>query len=164
MQRKLIIIIGEVCSGKDHFANEFYPSAEKIDVGNIVRSITKTQARIHNEQLDSQICIEIHKIINSTTKDIVITGIRQLSIYNNIQQLSMGRCFKIITYYLSVPHEILKERFKQRASEKDLNISFEEVIERDNKLGLAELTQTILNDSNTEIYVDGDFVQKIEEW
>lgn len=132
------IIIGKVCSGKDYFARTKFPNAFKIDIGDIVREITKTTERVHNASLDEQIISEIfRKVLNGSPgcHDVVITGIRQLSIYKWIQQALTNP----ITFHLVAPLSVLKQRFEKRAHAKDKSISFEQTLERDATLGLAEL-------------------------
>ena len=164
--RKLIIVVGKVCSGKDFVADNVFDNALKIDIGSIVRSLTKTTQRIHQKTLDIQIIVQVHKAINATDKDVVITGIRQLTIYNNLLLLASGRRFKQVTYYLECPLEVLRERYYKRNNPKDMGIPFEDVIEKDAALGLAELEQVVLNEPNTiTINInETDAVQKIKEW
>lgn len=130
---KIIVVCGKVCSGKDTFAQNLAFHTH-IDIGSIVRDLVKKEERVFDQSLDKQIIVELEKCIESN-KQCVITGIRQKSILDNL--LNNHKSIEII--WLEVAEEELKRRFLQRDNDKDKNLSFEEVLERDNQLGLREL-------------------------
>lgn len=142
--RTLIIVIGKVCTGKDYFAREVYPNAVKIDVGDIVRSITKKQQRTFICDLDKDIIQVLQTtIFNIETDQVIVTGIRQLTIYEALIQRFSN--FEIRTYYLRCSEELAKLRFLEREAEKDRTMTYEQVVDFDNQLGLAELQVELMS-------------------
>jgi predicted kinase len=168
MKKNIIAVIGKVAAGKDFFADNVYPKVIKIDVGTIVRTLLKETKRIHNKQLDKAIIQELYRQISlAGNESVIITGIRQVSIYQWLQEYSEIH-YSLTTYYLECPLSVLKQRWSKRASEKDFGITFEDVVERDGELGLNELEDYILNLSttikiNTNINAK-DAIQTIEKW
>ncbi len=139
MNKQIICILGRVCSGKNTFADKLVNHTQ-IDIGQVVREITKTNKRIHNKDLDKEIirALEYRFCAFSETK-FVITGIRQLSVLLYVLEHYIPADRELI--YLEVPEEELKRRYINRQSEKDRGIHFEDVIKRDNDLGLGEIEE-----------------------
>jgi len=143
-QSYLIAVFGKVCSGKNQYVLENYPpNCLHIDIGDVVRELTKTQSRTHDKSLDSQIIDYLQNEIfysKADTDTIVITGIRQLSILNALENI-VNEIYTINyeRVLLNVPEPILKVRYEKRAATKDHSISFEDTIKRDDLLGYGEL-------------------------
>lgn len=141
----LKLVFGEVCSGKTTYAEENYPKSHIIDVGEVVRRLTEKETRIHDVSLDEKIVEYIlHEILYSRrdSDTMVIVGIRQLTILKAIEKfVESTPTIEIETIYLDVPQHILKRRYLARKATKDSNISFEETIDRDNRLGLREVKE-----------------------
>lgn len=148
---KVILIAGEVCSGKDTIVKNFYSKLPyiQIDLGELVREKFQTEERIFNNSLESYF---VERIINAVDRDneihgkdvitYVITGLRQPSLCKKIAQL-----FDTVEYnYLVVPRDILKQRYKNRAAKKDEKITFESAIEGDNWLGMRDLQNYLLTE------------------
>lgn len=159
---KITIIIGPVCSGKTHLMNAQYQDAIRVDVGDIVREVTSDQARTFDKGLGGYIIMRLSKEIDdafSTNSDIVIVGIRQLSILRTIEQKIKRMIYltiNVIKYeriYLDIEESIRRERYSKRAANKDRHYTFSEIELRDNALGLEELTSHCLwrDKSNTTI-------------
>ncbi len=143
MDKKIIIILGRVASGKDTFAATLINHTQ-IDIGSIVREIKQQEQRVFDKDLDDEIMYQLkEKLKDNPTTNFVITGIRQKGI---LQYLIVNCEAHFIEYeciYLEVPDEELKRRFICRQNFKDIGLSFEEVIERDGELGLNEIEKYI---------------------
>lgn len=157
-QTYLIAVFGKVCSGKNRYVKENCPpNCFHIDIGDVVRELTKTQSRTHNKSLDTQIIDYLQSSIpflcsKIDIDTIVITGIRQLSVLNALESIvSEIGTINYERVLLSVPESILKARYEKRAATKDHSISFEETIKRDNLLGLSELTEYLYTVNTTTI-------------
>jgi predicted kinase len=141
---EVIIVIGCICSGKTTYMSKCPDAYRKVDVGDIVRSITKTTQRTHIQDLDSLIIEElereIHRAASERMKGIVIVGMRQLSIYLSVATYCKELCFNLQRVYLSVPLKTLKQRYIKRADQKDV-CSFEEAMMKDIKIGYLELIE-----------------------
>jgi predicted kinase len=156
MSFHIIVIVGEVCSGKTTYANRYPESIEKLDVGDIVREITQRTERVHNKELDSEISnVLMNRIMEANAKEyngIAIIGIRQLSIYNAIYAYCVNHVSQALhTVILEVPCEVAKARYAKRAAEKDLKLPFEMAIERDLHIGLGSLLAFLKDKTNTHI-------------
>lgn len=149
--KKVIVVIGKVCAGKDTFAHQHIDRSH-IDIGSIVRKLTESTERTHNHLLDEDI---INVLDEEFTRDqvlgennqYIVTGIRQLSILNFIRDF-FGRD-NVQMIYLEVPSSELKRRFAERNGSKDNQLTFEQVIERDDKLGLGDVERWL--SSNKEL-------------
>lgn len=155
-QTYLIAVFGKACSGKNQYVLEnCSPNCLHIDVGDVVRKLTKTNSRTHNKSLDTQIIDYLQEEIFYLKADInviVITGIRQLSILNALENIVNE--IPTISYervLLHVPESILKARYEKRAATKDRSISFEDTIKRDDLLGLSELIEYLYTVNTTII-------------
>lgn len=154
-QSYLIAVFGKVCSGKNQYVLENCPpNCLHIDIGEVVRELTKTKSRTHDKSLDTQIIDYLQNEIfysKADTNTMVITGIRQLSILNALENIvNEIRTINYERVLLNVPESILKARYEKRAATKDHSISFEETIKRDDLLGYGELEQ-YLRTVNTTI-------------
>jgi predicted kinase len=149
---QIVVIIGAVCSGKSKYAAERYDLTNVIDIGDIVREITKTERRVHVASLDSQIMMALHakimSLIGFEVKEIVITGIRQFSILNYIEE---NFNYDIVRILLEVPIPILKKRYKNSKRAKDSGLTFEEAIERDDNIGYGALLDYVKSVNHREV-------------
>ena len=113
-QSYLIAVFGKVCSGKNQYVLEHCPpNCLHIDIGDVVRELTKTKSRTHDKSLDTQIVDYLQNEIfysKADTDTIVITGIRQLTILNALENI-VNEIFTINyeRILLNVPESILKE-------------------------------------------------------
>lgn len=155
-QSHLIAVFGKVCSGKNQYVLENCPpNCLHIDIGEVVRELTKTNSRTHDTSLDTQIIDYLQNEIfysKANTNTMVITGIRQLTILNALENIVNE--IHTINYervFLNVPVDILRARYEKRAATKDRTISFEEAIKRDDLLGLDELIQYLYTVNTTKI-------------
>jgi adenylate kinase family enzyme len=176
MSFHVIVIVGEVCSGKTTYANRYPIGVEKLDVGDIVRDITQRTERVHNKDLDAEISnVLINRIMEANANEyhgIAIVGIRQLSIYNAIYNYCVRHAGQTLhTVLLEVPHEVGAKRYARRQAEKDLKLPFHAAIERDLHLGLGSLiaflkerphTFTIKNYTQDE--VTSNTLQEKQDW
>lgn len=166
--RKVLGILGPVCSGKTTYM-ERYPADRwlKIDIGSIVREITQTQERVFDKTLDEQIIRQLRMKILTSKKDVIVSGIRQVSIGVHLEIIAALDEFMWI--YLDVPQEVLEARYEKRAAEKDLKLTFQQAIGKEVELGYNDMIRhfneskykcTIKN-YNEDEHVHP--VQKIEE-
>lgn len=140
------IVLGEICSGKNTFSNQFI-FHKMIDISQIVRNLVTTNERVFNKDLDKAIIEELDNIIN-TNKHIIIVGIRQQSILNFI----LTKIPSSEIFWLDVPSKILEQRFIKRNSWKDKKITFLQATTKDNELGLSEVKQFIKQNIQNKQY------------
>lgn len=137
---KAIFISGEICSGKDTYANQLIKSdPEKyvhIGLGDIVRKVKGTTERVFDNNMEPVFEKEIEAFKNENLgKTVIITGFRQPSLIKLLSKLFD----KTKLIYLLVPESILFERYEKRADKKDENISFSDARKGDESLGMKEL-------------------------
>jgi hypothetical protein len=116
-KHKIILLCGRICSGK----GSYLPDASRIIVSNIVRAIVNSSSRdaLQNSlHLDEQIAkkiLEGPKLMEHA-EEIIIDGIRQVSIVNKI--LDVYPDAEMI--WLEVPTEERKRRYESRKDIKDV--------------------------------------------
>ena len=147
---KVILISGEICSGKDTTVQRNYSSDQykHIDLGSLVRKRFQTQQRIFDNNLEPYFIEQISDAIKQDQgkSTFVITGLRQPTLCKKIAAL-----FDEVQYiYLVAPRHILKQRFEDRKDVKDVSITFEDAIAGDQSLGMKELQLYLL----TEVQCD----------
>ena len=156
------IIIGPLCSGKTHLLKTDYVKYDTIDIGDIVRRLKPSDVRVFDQDLDQLIMMELRMSIIDAIEsktDLVIAGIRQLSIllgtetFIKAHQLNPKKKIKYSRFFLNTDITVRKERFESRKDSKDKTLTFSQADERDNKLGLKQLTNYCLvaNSQNTII-------------
>ena len=150
-------IVGQAFSGKTYLSKERKVSS--IEVGQIVRDLSSTEHRVWNDSLDNAIVDRLYKIILATVslgeKNIQIIGCRQVSIIKSlinklryIQNYNFDYLFEII--YANP--ETRKKRFETLStSDKNLDLSLEQIDERDNKLGYTDLIMWIISSGHKYI-------------
>lgn len=145
---EVVMIFGKVCSGKSTYMCEHYKGALTIDVGSIVRELTKSIGRTHNALLANDIIKVLNeKLMNASVtgiETVVIAGVRQVRILEAVRDFIISKVrvkFKII--HLDVPEFVLRKRFFQRANAKDSELTFDQVIHRDNELGYSAIIAAI---------------------
>ena len=150
---KIILISGEICSGKDTMVKKIKEtgvSVTHIDLGNLVREKFKTKERIFNNSLEDYFMANIEHTIQSMENEyLVITGLRQETLAKKFLTLSDYVSF----VYLICPRHILKDRFLKRGDQKDAKITFEQAIEGDESLGMKGLQNYLLTQ------VECDFIK-----
>jgi predicted kinase len=143
---EIIAVMGYLCSGKSTYAQQYPDAFSKIEVSDIVRRLTKTEKRVHDSNLDTAIIGELHSVImeasDSGQAGIVVTGIRQRSILMYLESMcDTMEELELKRIWLDVPYEILRHRYYKRGAEKDNGITYDQVMERDNQLGLKNLVE-----------------------
>lgn len=153
---KILFLFGEICSGKSTL--DLGQQSVRITVSDVVKRLMQSEDREvlqNSKHLDNVIADEIiEEIYNLYTfadqlpQYVIVDGIRQYSILNQIEQWVPTKLANIgIEYlWLEVDREERKRRFEARKDPKD-NLSFEEAEKRDNLLGLSELF-SILKEQN----------------
>lgn len=142
--REIVLVCGNLCSGKGHYCATYFPKYHKIEVSSVVKSLIKSEKRSDlstTKHLDQQIVGIINRQIEHYEK-VVVDGIRQMSILKGIQQ-EWGSFIKDIIW-LDVPQEILKSRFEKRNAGKD-DMSFDKALQSDKALGVGEVEDYIRN-------------------
>jgi cytidylate kinase len=157
----IIAICGKICSGKTTLAKavsyglnvdvnqqKLRQSKNQLDcvvieVSDIVRKISKATDRKQLQDtasLDMEIynAIVVQIEMNPNATDIVINGLRQLSIYKALQVW-----YEITGIWIEVSDKVRKQRYEGRVDVKD-NQSFEQSDLRDVALGINELKNHIL--------------------
>jgi shikimate kinase len=131
---KNIIVCGYLCSGKDTFSEQLALHV-KIDIGDLVRKITSTVSRVQDKSLDDRIFEEFTNVITNTSGPFVVSGIRQVSLLKNIEQVLPNLEY----IWLQVSQQERARRYKTRSATKDKDLSFEEAHQRDIELGINEV-------------------------
>lgn len=157
-RRKVTFVIGEICSGKTTYAN----SAERqykrdgevlktIDVGSLVREITSTQDRVFDEKLDKEISQRITQAIFETSCDVLIVGVRQISILEKVEEFCKDELIRVRIVLLECSKEVREKRYYARGSSKDVKLVFDFADQKDKELGLFALLQYVKHKKETVI-------------
>lgn len=144
------IITGPALSGKTYYATKRAKPEDKIiDIGTIVRQLSKTLSRVFDASLDEAICNEVFVRLDdiySSNKEAVvyIVGPRQLTVIQKIEHYVKQILEEQLSIvFLQVPLSVLKQRFELRGEVKDQNITFKELVEKETELGLNEILKYI---------------------
>ena len=141
--RKIKLVCGRLCSGKDYIINRYYKRYDVVTVSDIVKSIIENADRAalqDTKHLDSEIIDQLKVLYNPR---LVINGIRQLSIINGILEHNPAETVELV--WVCCPEDIRKARYYDREDVKDSQLTFEEADENDSKLGLLQIESYILN-------------------
>lgn len=150
---KIVFLFGEICSGKSTY--DFGEQSMRITVSNIVKRLMQSEDREvlqKTKHLDNIIADEIIEeidnifgYVDTLPQTIIIDGIRQYSIVEQVQQYLPDNA-QVQYKWLEVDSAERKRRFEARKDPKD-TLTFEEAEKRDNELGLSELF-SILKEQN----------------
>lgn len=148
-------VVGRAFSGKSHYVNEKVKEAGgvTVEVGEIVRKIKQEEKRIFEGFLSKEIAKRIFHILTKVTLDahVYIVGCRQKSVIEQMLYLCelnhLHLDYNII--YLSASNEIRKERFEKLVDkEKNKGLTFEEIENGDESLGINELITWCIDQPN----------------
>lgn len=150
IDKKIIILIGRVCSGKTTFSTILKQNlqfrgefVEVVDIGNLVREITDQENRVFKSQLDIKIIEKLNPIIKQCrekNKTLIIVGPRQKSILKGLD-LKEDEYQNIV---MSCSLEERQKRYIMRNDKKDGKTSNVEEIDRfEDELGLQELMDSV---------------------
>ena len=150
--KKMIQIVGKLCSGKTYAANDLCKKLIKkgcsvlsIEVGEIIRTLTGKEQRVFDKTLANQAFEEIKKIISAHTEAdfVFIVGCRQISLYKKLEQEFSKKIgdteWNHVACVLDVPDEVRKNRFLARKDTKDNGATFEQLDKQDARLGINDL-------------------------
>ena len=138
--KRIVVVCGYPCSGKETFINNHLKQANVIKVSSIVQELkqsSKLSDLNDSMHLDCRI-VEIleEKIIkNPSDQILVIDGIRQATIVKDINVICKRFAIPIEYIWLDVPMEELKFRFEQRKQSRN-DMTFEEVVISNKKMGI----------------------------
>lgn len=136
--KQIILVCGNLCSGKGHYCKTKYPDYHAISVSGIVKSLTQSSERSEltkTAYLDKRILECLGDQIQPFDK-VIIDGIRQMTIIKGLEQ-KYGDQIKDIVW-LEVPIDTLKTRFENRAAKKD-DLPFEKALQADRDLGVSDV-------------------------
>lgn len=142
-QRSIVLVCGNLCSGKGHFCETKYPDYTRIGISDIVRELSKAKDRQEMSKtgfLDMMIVAKLIPMISQHDK-VIVDGIRQLSILHALEN-HFGQQIKDVIW-LEVPHETLRARYEQRASAKDKAFTFDQALKSDQDLGIGDVEDYI---------------------
>lgn len=144
-EREIIIVSGNLCSGKNYFCANNFPHHKQITVSDVVRSLTNQSKRSelsNTAAFDQQIASTIISMIENDSRHdkFIIDGIRQVSIIHALSQHFGNQIKQII--WLDTPDHVARERFSSRQSEKD-NQSYDDARLGDRKLGIEDVESFI---------------------
>lgn len=140
--REIILVSGNLCSGKGYYCEKNYPGYHHIVVSDIVRSLVNQTSRTalqDTKHLDSTIVEVLIREIYKYPK-VVVDGIRQISIIKHLQQTFGDQIKDII--WLDTADDVAKERFAKRANIKD-DSSYEQARAKDAQLGIGDVESYI---------------------
>jgi predicted kinase len=138
LNRQIILVSGNLCSGKGHFCQSQYPEYTPISVSDIVKSLAQTDTRSELTKTKSLDALIADKLIDEISKHskVIVDGIRQVSIIKTLQQHFGSQIKDMI--WLDVPTDTLRQRFEQRKRSQD-DLSFDAALAADNELGVGEV-------------------------
>lgn len=148
-------VVGKAFSGKSYYVNEKVKEAGGVivEVGEIVRKIKQEEKRIFEGFLSKEIAKRTFHILTKVTSDthVYIVGCRQKSVIEQMLYLCelnhLHLDYNII--YLSASNEIRKERFEKLVDkEKNKGLTFEEIENGDESLGINELITWCIDQPN----------------
>lgn len=148
-------VVGKAFSGKSHYVNEKVKEAGgvTVEVGEIVRKIKQEEKRIFEGFLSKEITKRIFHILIKVTSNahVYIVGCRQKSVIEQMLYLCelnhLHLDYNII--YLSASNERRKERFEKLVDkEKNKGLTFEEIENGDESLGINELITWCIDQPN----------------
>jgi hypothetical protein len=143
----VIFLGGYLCSGKGTFIKDNLFNHHHIAVSSIVRSIVKASTRAelqdtaHLDKVIGQRIVDAmaNEYKRDGTKQFVVDGIRQLSIYTFVSITLANWKWTCENVWLEVSIGECKRRFEAKNDTAKENISFEQAFENDKKLGLLQL-------------------------
>lgn len=159
---KIVIIVGQICSGKDTVANRLLKEGRvniHISIGNIVRELTENNARVHDRNLNGEIVerlsymMLLNTAINKEDYNVVITGIRQKSILiwleGFLHRLSalIDKKLDLELMWLDTSLSTRRKRYYKRNDTKDSNVLFEIADKKDIDLGILEVKNYVVNNT-----------------
>lgn len=139
---EIILLCGNLSSGKGHYIRQNYPDYKQISVSSVVKTLTNMKTRSElstTAHLDMGILKVLIEQIKHHPK-VVVDGIRQLSILNGLQKEFGDQIKEVI--WLEVPMHELKRRFEARQARKD-DLPFEQAIKSDQDLGISDVERYI---------------------
>jgi len=151
VEREIILVCGNLCSGKGHYCENKYPEFHKIVVSDIVKSIIHSSGRNElskTKHLDQTILQILIQQITFYEK-VVVDGIRQMSILKGLED-EFGRDIKDIIW-LEVPENLRRARFQQRDSIKD-DLDFDTAMQTDKNLGIEDVENYVKGKHRVEHY------------
>lgn len=148
-------VVGKAFSGKSYYVNEKVKEVGGVivEVGEIVRKIKQEEKRIFEGFLSKEIAKRTFHILAKVTSDahVYIVGCRQKSVIEQMLYLCelnhLHLDYNII--YLSASNERRKERFEKLVDkEKNKDLTFEEIENGDESLGINELITWCIDQPN----------------
>lgn len=158
--KRISFIIGKFCSGKSYYAQKLLEEGKRrgydkewgfLEIGDIVRGITKTKERTIDPALDKEIVNEVIELVEGEgceSEELFITGIRQLSVFKKLYEEFVSKGCEIHIHYLPTPRNVRKKFFeaqKKRNPEKNTK-SFEDFEKDEQKLGIDQLCSYLIDD------------------
>lgn len=138
--KEIILVCGNLASGKGHYAQTYFPNADVIGVSSIVKGMTnfKTRSELSTTANLSNVIANhlIERILNSSKEQVVVDGIRQIEIMEKLQRYFKDQIKDVI--WLDVPENERRERFEKRNSGKD-DMSFDKSVQSDKQLGIDDV-------------------------
>ncbi len=151
-QHEIILVCGNLCSGKGHFCQAKYPDFYRIEISSVVKSLSKATDRLDLSQtayLDIKIIERLIELISAHNK-VIVDGIRQPSILQALERHYGDQIKDVI--WLDVPEDIRRKRYEERASDKDKRQTFDQAMQGDIGLGIDKLEQYIKQKHRTLPY------------
>lgn len=138
LNKPIVLVLGRICAGKGTYCYQF-PEKKHIVVSDIVKRIGGVRSRSDLQEtgdLDRLIAEELIKEIRLHDEDVLVDGIRQLSILRAILQ-EFGKD-KVDVLWLEVPKRERSRRFESRGRRRD-DIPFDQADIRDENLGIGDV-------------------------
>lgn len=141
-KKEIVIVCGNISSGKGHYVAQYYRGYTHISVSSIVKELSQFNKRSQlgtTAHLADMIVGRLKEAIGPHKK-VVVDGIRQISILEQLVDF-YGKDIKDIIW-LDVPEETLRARFEKRGSAKD-DLSFDKALQSDRQLGINNVEDYI---------------------
>lgn len=155
-KRSIVLVCGNLCSGKGHYCQTHYPDYTRIGVSDVVRELSKFTDRSQlgtTAHLDQAIIKVLIDKIERHDK-VIVDGIRQISILHALEQHFRHQIEDIV--WLEVPIDELRRRYEMRASEKDKTFTFDQALDSDRALGIGDVEQYVKKNHRTVDYSNSD--------
>lgn len=139
----VIIVIGYPAAGKSTYISQIQgPGDAVVEPGNIARELAHTTHRVHDKSLDDKILRRIKNIIDRNER-VIISCPRSKDVVESLIEYVGWENLEV--HVLDVPLSVCRARYNTRSDVKDRGISFDEVLRKDNAMGLGEMMKKFVS-------------------
>ena len=143
---KALFIVGYIASGKSTYTNSIQEDDDLIiELGSVVRYLTKTEKRVFDNDLDDAIYEYCRDLIGESIDQIsrvIFVAPRSPKLMERLMGM-IGRENCEIRF-MFVPFSIREKRFIESKRDKDNNISYLEALRKDASIGMEDLIDNLM--------------------